>query len=68
MVFGSAIPDKLKPVEEKGAGYLYMQGSGKEIAQYWESPYLIGGTHLHEMVAKPLIRKGLVVVGCTCFP
>ncbi|WOI91923.1 FtsK/SpoIIIE domain-containing protein [Streptococcus intermedius] len=40
MVFGSAIPDKLKPVEEKGAGYLYMQGSGKEIAQYWESPYL----------------------------
>nr|WP_062201978.1 FtsK/SpoIIIE domain-containing protein [Streptococcus sp. DD04] len=40
MVFGSAIPDKLKPIEEKGAGYLYMQGSGKETAQYWESPYL----------------------------
>ncbi|HFU4235776.1 TPA: FtsK/SpoIIIE domain-containing protein [Streptococcus suis] len=40
MVFGSATPDKLKPIEEKGAGYLYMQGSGKETAQYWESPYL----------------------------
>ena len=40
MVFGSAIPDKLKPIEVKGAGYLYMQGSGKETAQYWESPYL----------------------------
>lgn len=40
MVFGSATPDKLKPIEEKGAGYLYMQGSGKETAKYWESPYL----------------------------
>ena len=40
MVFGSATPDKLKPIEEKGSGYLYMQGSGKESAQYWESPYL----------------------------
>ncbi|BAN62418.1 hypothetical protein ANG_1948 [Streptococcus anginosus subsp. whileyi MAS624] len=40
MVFGSATPDKLKPIEEKGAGYLYMQGSGKGTAQYWESPYL----------------------------
>lgn len=40
MVFGSAIPDKLKSIEEKGAGYLYMQGLGKETAQYWESPYL----------------------------
>ena len=40
MVFGSATPDKLKPIEAKGAGYLYMQGSGKETAQYWESPYL----------------------------
>ena len=40
MVFGSATPDKLKPIEVKGAGYLYMQGSGKETAQYWESPYL----------------------------
>lgn len=34
MVFGSATPDKLKPIEVKGAGYLYMQGSGKETAQY----------------------------------
>lgn len=40
MVFGSATPDKFKPIEVKGAGYLYMQGSGKETAQYWESPYL----------------------------
>ena len=40
MVFGSATPNNLKPIEVKGAGYLYMQGSGKESAQYWESPYL----------------------------
>lgn len=40
MIFGSATPEKLKPIEVKGAGYLYMQGSGKETAQYWESPYL----------------------------
>lgn len=40
MVFGSATPDHLKPIEVKGGGYLYMQGSGKENAQYWESPYL----------------------------
>lgn len=40
MVFGTATPDKFKSIEEKGAGYLYMQGSGKEKAQYWESPYL----------------------------
>ncbi len=40
MVFGSATPDKLKPIEEKGSGYLYIQGFGKESAQYWESPYL----------------------------
>lgn len=39
MVFGSATPDNLKPIEVKGAGYLYMQGSGRENAQYWESPY-----------------------------
>ncbi|HFZ4329409.1 TPA: FtsK/SpoIIIE domain-containing protein [Streptococcus pneumoniae] len=38
MVFGSATPKNLKPIEVKGAGYLYMQGSGKESAQYWESP------------------------------
>jgi S-DNA-T family DNA segregation ATPase FtsK/SpoIIIE len=40
MVLGSATPNNLKPIEVKGAGYLYMQGSGKEFAQYWESPYL----------------------------
>lgn len=27
-------------------------------------PVLIGGTHLHEMVSKPLIHKGLRLVGC----
>lgn len=31
-------------------------------------PVLIGGTHIHEMVAKPLIRKGLGIVGCTYYP
>ncbi|WP_238929118.1 FtsK/SpoIIIE domain-containing protein [Enterococcus durans] len=40
MVFGSATPDKIPPIEVKGAGLLYMQGSGKESAQYWESPYI----------------------------
>lgn len=40
MTLSSDTPDKIKPIEEKGAGYLYMQGSGKEKAQYWESPYL----------------------------
>ncbi|WP_164714861.1 hypothetical protein [Streptococcus dysgalactiae] len=28
-------------------------------------PVLIGGTHLHEMVSKPLIREDLRLVGCT---
>lgn len=40
MVFGSSTPVKRQPIEVKGAGYLYMQGSGKESAEYWESPYL----------------------------
>ncbi|MFC3927552.1 FtsK/SpoIIIE domain-containing protein [Streptococcus caprae] len=40
MVFGSATPPVKQPIEVKGAGYLYMQGSGKESAEYWESPYL----------------------------
>lgn len=40
MVFGSATPVKQQPLEVKGAGYLYMQGSGKDSAEYWESPYL----------------------------
>ncbi|MCW6663780.1 FtsK/SpoIIIE domain-containing protein [Aerococcaceae bacterium NML190073] len=40
MVFGSATPPVKHPIEVQGAGYLYMQGSGKESAEYWESPYL----------------------------
>ena len=40
MVFGSATPPVKQPIEVKGAGYLYLQGSGKESAEYWESPYL----------------------------
>ncbi|MFC6995092.1 type IV secretory system conjugative DNA transfer family protein, partial [Streptococcus loxodontisalivarius] len=40
MVFGTATPPAKQPIEVKGAGYLYMQGSGKESAEYWESPYL----------------------------
>lgn len=40
MVFGSNMPDTIQPVETKGAGMLYMQGSGKETAQYWESPFV----------------------------
>lgn len=38
MVLGSFAND-LKPIDVIGAGYLYMQGSGKENAQYYESPY-----------------------------
>ena len=40
MVFGSATPQTFQPIEVKGAGYIYLQGSGKETAEYWESPYL----------------------------
>lgn len=40
MVFGSAVPKTIPKIEVKGAGLLYMQGSGKESAQYWESPYI----------------------------
>lgn len=40
MVFGEAIPEIIRPIEVKGSGLLYMQGSGKEAAQYWESPYV----------------------------
>lgn len=40
MVFSSATPENIPPIETKGAGLLYMQGSGKEIAQYWESPFI----------------------------
>ena len=37
MVLGNAAQD-LKPVEMMGAGYLYQQSSGKEKAQYYETP------------------------------
>lgn len=40
MVMGSAMPETIPPIEGKGAGLLYMQGSGKESAQYYESPYM----------------------------
>lgn len=40
MVFGEAVPEIIPPIEVKGSGLLYMQGSGKESAQYWESPYV----------------------------
>lgn len=39
MVFGSASPTP-QPIEEKGAGFLYLQGSGKETAQYYEAPWV----------------------------
>ncbi len=35
-----AVPDPTpQPIEEKGAG-LYLQGSGKETAQYYEAPWV----------------------------
>ncbi|PTE34589.1 otitis media-associated H10 [Mammaliicoccus fleurettii] len=40
MMFGSATPDVTIPIEVKGAGLLYLQGSGKEQAHYYESPYI----------------------------
>lgn len=40
MVFGSHVPDTLPDVSVKGSGLLYLQGSGNETAQYYESPYL----------------------------
>lgn len=40
MVLGEAVPEIIPPIEVKGSGLLYMQGSGKESAQYWESPYV----------------------------
>lgn len=40
MVFGSATPETIPPIEVKGAGLLYMQGSGKESAKYYESPFI----------------------------
>ncbi|MBO3061828.1 MAG: FtsK/SpoIIIE domain-containing protein [Staphylococcus sp.] len=40
MMFGSATPDVTIPIEVKGAGLLYLHGSGKEQAQYYESPLI----------------------------
>ncbi|OMC78452.1 FtsK/SpoIIIE domain-containing protein [Viridibacillus sp. FSL H8-0123] len=40
MIFGSNTPENIPSIETKGAGLLYMQGSGKETAQYWESPFI----------------------------
>lgn len=40
MNFGSATPETIPPIEVKGSGLLYKQGSGKESAQYWESPFI----------------------------
>lgn len=40
MVFGSAMPEILPAIEVKGSGLLYMQGSGKESAEYYEAPYM----------------------------
>lgn len=40
MVFGGNIPDAIPLIRTKGSGMLYMQSSGKETAQYWESPYV----------------------------
>lgn len=40
MMLGSATPDVSIPIEVKGAGLLYLHGSGKEQAQYYESPYI----------------------------
>lgn len=40
MMFGSATPDVTIPIEVKGSGLLYLQGSGKEQAQYYESPLI----------------------------
>ncbi|WP_242311097.1 FtsK/SpoIIIE domain-containing protein [Bacillus cereus group sp. BfR-BA-01331] len=40
MIFGSSTPERTPSIETKGAGLLYMQGAGKEAAQYWESPFI----------------------------
>ncbi|MBE9893971.1 DUF87 domain-containing protein [Enterococcus casseliflavus] len=39
MVFGSAMPETIPPIDVKGSGLLYMQGSG-ESAKYYEAPYM----------------------------
>lgn len=40
MVMGNAMPETIPPIDVKGSGLLYMQGSGKETAQYYEAPYM----------------------------
>lgn len=40
MVLGFCNPRENSPIEVKGSGLLYMQGSGKEAAEYWESPFI----------------------------
>lgn len=40
MVVGNAMPETIPPIDVKGSGLLYMQGSGKETAQYYEAPYM----------------------------
>lgn len=40
MVMGNAMPETIPPIDVKGSGLLYMQGSGKESAQYYEAPYM----------------------------
>ena len=62
MVFSSATPDKLKPIKVKGAGYLYMQGSGKETAQYWESPYLDTTQVVSAIIEKCTVFNLLLVI------
>jgi len=39
MMFGSAMPENKPVIKEKGAGLLFMQGSGQK-AKYWESPFI----------------------------
>lgn len=40
MVLGNINKEALLPLDEIGSGYLYMQGSGKESATYYETPLL----------------------------
>lgn len=42
MTFGSATPtpESFQPIELKGSGYLYLQGSGNEFAEYFEAPFM----------------------------
>lgn len=40
MVLGFCNPRENSPIEVKGSVLLYMQGSGKKAAEYWESPFI----------------------------